>query len=149
MGALTATFGGIIRDVLALNASSRNFRVFGPDETASNRWGALFEVTDRCSTEEILATDEHVAHDGRVMEILSEHLCQGWLEGYLLTGRHGRFKLSPTHDDVACCCNPNATRLLPHYVSSMWMARSPEPPVNAQRGWGCPTTEFGAIIRWW
>ena len=66
-----------------------NFRVFGPDETASNRWTAVFEVTDRCSTERFLPTDEHVAHDGRVMEILSEHLCQGWLEGYLLTGRHG------------------------------------------------------------
>ena len=83
----TRVQGLFLRDVLKLNM--HNFRIFGPDETASNRWGAVFEVTDRCSTEEILPTDEHVSHDGRVMEILSEHLCQGWLEGYLLTGRHG------------------------------------------------------------
>ena len=69
----------------------RNFRVFGPDETASNRLGALFEVTNRCSTAQILPNDELLAPDGRVMEMLSEHQCQGWLEGYLLTGRHGFF----------------------------------------------------------
>src|SRR3989449_6119858 len=68
-----------------------NFRIFSPDETASNRWSAVFDVTDRCSTADILATDDHVAPDGRVMEMLSEHQCQGWLEGYLLTGRHGFF----------------------------------------------------------
>ena len=68
-----------------------NFRVFGPDETASNRWGAVFEETDRGFTGEILRTDDHVSPDGRVMEVLSEHMCQGWLEGYLLTGRHGFF----------------------------------------------------------
>ncbi len=76
---------------MKLKPPSRNFRVFGPDETASNRWNAVFEVTDRCSTGEILPDDDHVAPDGRVMEVLSEHLCQGWLEGYLLTGRHGFF----------------------------------------------------------
>ncbi len=81
--------GQFIRDVLRLNAGSRNFRVFSPDETASNRWAAVFEVTDRCSTAAILPGDDHVAADGRVMEMLSEHQCQGWLEGYLLTGRHG------------------------------------------------------------
>jgi xylulose-5-phosphate/fructose-6-phosphate phosphoketolase len=85
----TAVQGRFIRDVLKLN--EKNFRVFSPDETASNRWSAVFEVTDRCSMEEILEIDEHVSHDGRVMEVLSEHLCQGWLEGYLLTGRHGFF----------------------------------------------------------
>ena len=68
-----------------------NFRVFSPDETTSNRWGAVFEVTNRCSTAEILPGDDHVAPDGRVMEMLSEHQCEGWLEGYLLTGRHGFF----------------------------------------------------------
>ncbi|MGB5773294.1 MAG: phosphoketolase family protein, partial [Sedimenticolaceae bacterium] len=87
----TRAQGEFMRDVMRLNAEARNFRIFSPDETASNRWGALFEVTDRCSTADILTGDEHVAPDGRVMEMLSEHQCQGWLEGYLLTGRHGFF----------------------------------------------------------
>ncbi len=87
----TRAQGEFIRDVMKLNAAARNFRVFSPDETASNRWGALFEVTNRCSTAEILPGDDHIAPDGRVMEMLSEHQCQGWLEGYLLTGRHGFF----------------------------------------------------------
>jgi xylulose-5-phosphate/fructose-6-phosphate phosphoketolase len=87
----TRVQGEMMRDVLKLNAKARNFRIFSPDETASNRWGAVFEVTDRCSMAEILPSDEHMAHDGRVMEMLSEHQCQGWLEGYLLTGRHGFF----------------------------------------------------------
>jgi len=87
----TRVQGGLIRDVMKLNADLANFRVFGPDEIASNRWNAVFEATDRCSTAEILKTDEHVSPDGRVMEILSEHCCEGWLEGYLLTGRHGFF----------------------------------------------------------
>jgi xylulose-5-phosphate/fructose-6-phosphate phosphoketolase len=73
------------------NADSRNFRVMGPDETASNRLNALFEVTNRVFTGATLPGDDHLSPDGRVMEILSEHLCQGWLEGYLLTGRHGFF----------------------------------------------------------
>ena len=83
--------GGFIRDVMKLNQESRNFRVFGPDETASNRLGAVFEVTDRVSTAIVLPNDDHVSPEGRVMEVLSEHMCQGWLEGYLLTGRHGFF----------------------------------------------------------
>ncbi len=87
----TRVQGAYLRDVMTLNAEHRNFRVFGPDETASNRWSAVFEATDRCSTAEVLRSDDHVAPDGRVMEVLSEHLCQGWLEGYLLTGRHGIF----------------------------------------------------------
>ena len=81
--------GQFIRDVIKLNPT--NFRVFSPDETTSNRWGAVFEVTDRCSTAEIMPLDDHIAPDGRVMEMLSEHQCEGWLEGYLLTGRHGFF----------------------------------------------------------
>lgn len=81
--------GELIRDVIRLNPHT--FRVFSPDETASNRWGAVFEVTQRCSTAEILPSDENVSADGRVMEMLSEHQCEGWLEGYLLTGRHGFF----------------------------------------------------------
>ncbi len=87
----TRIMGRFLRDVMKLNAESRNFRVVGPDETASNRLDALFEVTNRVSTAEILPTDDHLAPDGRVMEVLSEHMCQGWLEGYLLTGRHGFF----------------------------------------------------------
>jgi len=87
----TRVLGGFLRDVMRLNEQTRNFRVMGPDETASNRLGALFDVTDRVSTAEILPTDDHVSPDGRVMEVLSEHMCQGWLEGYLLTGRHGLF----------------------------------------------------------
>ena len=85
----TRVQGEFIRDVLEGNPA--NFRVFSPDETTSNRWGAVFEVTNRCSTAAILAGDDHVAPDGRVMEMLSEHQCEGWLEGYLLTGRHGFF----------------------------------------------------------
>jgi xylulose-5-phosphate/fructose-6-phosphate phosphoketolase len=81
--------GQFIRDVIKNNPE--NFRVFSPDETASNRWGDVFDVTNRCSTAEILPDDDHVAPDGRVMEMLSEHQCEGWLEGYLLTGRHGFF----------------------------------------------------------
>ena len=87
----TRVLGQMLRDVMKLNADSRNFRVVGPDETASNRLTALFEVTDRTSTAEIFPNDDHVNPDGRVMEVLSEHMCEGWLEGYLLTGRHGFF----------------------------------------------------------
>jgi xylulose-5-phosphate/fructose-6-phosphate phosphoketolase len=87
----TRVMGTFLRDVLKLNAESPNFRVFGPDETESNRLGACFEATDRVFMGEILKTDEHLSPDGRIMEVLSEHLCQGWLEGYLLTGRHGFF----------------------------------------------------------
>ena len=85
----TRVQGKLIRDIFAANPT--NFRVMSPDETASNRWDAVFEVTGRMSSAEILPTDEHVSPDGRVMEMLSEHQCQGWLEGYLLTGRHGFF----------------------------------------------------------
>ena len=87
----TRVLGRFLRDVMQRNMDQRNFRVFGPDETASNRLGALFEVTDRTWMAERSAEDEQLSPDGRVMEILSEHTCQGWLEGYLLTGRHGFF----------------------------------------------------------
>ena len=83
--------GGWLRDVMRANRSAANFRVFGPDETASNRLGALFDETDRAWMADRRDGDDHLSPDGRVMEILSEHLCQGWLEGYLLTGRHGLF----------------------------------------------------------
>jgi xylulose-5-phosphate/fructose-6-phosphate phosphoketolase len=87
----TRAMGAFLRDVLTLNAVAKNFRIVSPDETNSNRWNAVFEVTNRMSAAEIRTDDDHVAPDGRVMEILSEHMCQGWLEGYLLTGRHGFF----------------------------------------------------------
>jgi xylulose-5-phosphate/fructose-6-phosphate phosphoketolase len=87
----TRVTGLLLRDVLKLNSESRNFRMFGPDETTSNRLIAPFEVTDRMFIGEILPSDTKLGPDGRVMEVLSEHLCQGWLEGYLLTGRHGFF----------------------------------------------------------
>ena len=81
--------GTFLRDVAAANTG--NFRIFGPDETASNRLGSVFEVTDRAWMAELAEGDDHLSPEGRVMEVLSEHLCQGWLEGYLLTGRHGLF----------------------------------------------------------
>ncbi|MEV4112763.1 phosphoketolase family protein [Nonomuraea sp. NPDC049695] len=85
----TRVLGGFLRDVIAANP--RTFRLMGPDETESNRLSEVFEVTDRAWNAEVLPTDENLAPGGRVMEVLSEHLCQGWLEGYLLTGRHGLF----------------------------------------------------------
>ena len=87
----TRALGTYLREVLTLNAEARNFRIMGPDETASNRLDAVLEVTSRAWQEEILSGDDHLARDGRVMEVLSEHLCEGWLEGYVLTGRHGLF----------------------------------------------------------
>ncbi len=87
----TRVMGRFLRDVMKLNADEHNFRLMGPDETSSNRLDAVFEVTDRVWVERLLPTDEHESPDGRVMEVLSEHMCQGWLEGYLLTGRHGFF----------------------------------------------------------
>jgi xylulose-5-phosphate/fructose-6-phosphate phosphoketolase len=88
-GSATGTLGPWLRDVIAANPET--FRLFGPDETASNRLQAVFETTNRTWAEEIVSSDDNLAVDGRVMEVLSEHLCQGWLEGYLLTGRHGLF----------------------------------------------------------
>ncbi|MCU1623761.1 MAG: phosphoketolase [Frankiales bacterium] len=85
----TRVLGGLLRDIIALNPD--RFRLMGPDETASNRLSAVFAQTDRAWDAQLLPGDDHLATDGRVMEVLSEHLCQGWLEGYLLTGRHGMF----------------------------------------------------------
>ena len=91
VGEATRVLGKFLRDVMKANLESKNFRVVGPDETASNRLDALYEVTQKAWELPQLETDEHLALNGRVMEILSEHNCQGWLEGYLLTGRHGFF----------------------------------------------------------
>ena len=87
----TRAMGAFLRDVMKRNLESNNFRLFSPDENNSNRWQDVLQVTDRCYTAEILPEDDHLSPDGRVMEVLSEHQCQGWLEGYLLTGRHGFF----------------------------------------------------------
>ncbi len=102
----TRLMGAYLRDVISLNGEARNFRLMGPDETSSNRLDAVFDVTDRVWMEGIEPYDVHLAREGRVMEVLSEHLCQGWLEGYLLTGRHGLFSsLHPhrgLHGQPAC-----------------------------------------------
>ncbi len=87
----TRVQGKFLRDVMRLNLDRENFRLFSPDENNSNRWQDVLEVTNRCWMAEILPEDDHLSPDGRVMEVLSEHQCQGWLEGYLLTGRHGFF----------------------------------------------------------
>jgi xylulose-5-phosphate/fructose-6-phosphate phosphoketolase len=87
----TRVQGKYLRDVMKLNMEAKNFRLFSPDENNSNRWNDVLEVTNRCYMAEILPEDDHLSPDGRVMEVLSEHQCQGWLEGYLLTGRHGFF----------------------------------------------------------
>ena len=87
----TRVMGKLLRDVMKLNLESRNFRLFSPDENNSNRWQDVLEVTNRCYMAEIYPEDDKLSPDGRVMEVLSEHQCQGWLEGYLLTGRHGFF----------------------------------------------------------
>ncbi|MEJ2060626.1 MAG: phosphoketolase family protein, partial [Gammaproteobacteria bacterium] len=87
----TRNCGVFLRDVFSRNQADGNFRLFCPDETNSNRLGAVFEVTDRCFMGRRIEADDHISPDGRVMEVLSEHNCQGWLEGYLLTGRHGLF----------------------------------------------------------
>ena len=87
----TRVQGSYLRDVMKLNLESKNFRVFSPDENNSNRWQDILEVTNRCLVADIYPEDDHLSPDGRVMEVLSEHQCQGWLEGYLLTGRHGFF----------------------------------------------------------
>jgi xylulose-5-phosphate/fructose-6-phosphate phosphoketolase len=91
LGEATRVLGKFLRDVMKRNADTQNFRVFGPDETASNRLEALYEATSKTFMEPLLDTDEYLSKTGRVMEVLSEHMCQGWLEGYLLTGRHGFF----------------------------------------------------------
>jgi len=99
----TRVQGAFVRDVVKRNPET--FRVFSPDETASNRWGAVFEETNRCSTAEIMAIDDHVASEGRVMEMLSEHQCEGWLEGYLLTGRHVFFRATKPSFTLSIRCS--------------------------------------------
>jgi xylulose-5-phosphate/fructose-6-phosphate phosphoketolase len=127
----TRVLGGLLRDVMRRNAGARNFRVFGPDEVASNRLDALFEVTDRTWMAAREPGDDHLAPDGRVMEILSEHTCQGWLEGYLLTGRHGLF------------CTYEA---FVHIVDSMFNQHAKWLKVSRGLSWRAPVASLNYLL---
>jgi xylulose-5-phosphate/fructose-6-phosphate phosphoketolase len=125
----TRVLGGLLRDVISANQD--RFRIMGPDETASNRLGAVFEVTDRVWTAERLPGDDHLAPRGRVMEVLSEHLCQGWLEGYLLTGRHGLF---------------NSYEAFIHIVDSMFNQHAKWLKVTRQLPWRRPIASLNYLL---
>ncbi len=125
----TRVLGTWLRDVIARNPQT--FRVMGPDETASNRLSAVFEATDRVWEAEILETDDHLATDGRVMEVLSEHLCQGWLEGYLLTGRHGLF---------------NCYEAFIHIVDSMFNQHAKWLKVTREIPWRRPVASLNYLL---
>ena len=127
----TRIAGQFIRDVIKLNEDQRNFRVFGPDETASNRLTALFEVTDRQWEAEVVDTDDHLARSGRIVEVLSEHQCQGWLEGYLLTGRHGLF---------------NSYEAFTHIVDSMFNQHAKWLKVTSELNWRRKIASFNYLL---
>lgn len=127
----TRVLGGFLRDVMRLNDNNKNFRIFGPDETASNRLNAVFEETNRTWTEGVLPTDDYLAPDGRVMEVLSEHLCQGWLEGYLLTGRHGLF---------SCC------EAFIHIIDSIFNQHAKWLKVTRQIPWRQPIASLNYLL---
>ena len=127
----TRVFGDFLRDVMKRNLDSRNFRVLSPDELSSNRLQALFEVTERAWNAERLPEDDHLALDGRVMEILSEHTCQGWLEGYLLTGRHGLFA---TYEAFV------------HVVDSMFNQHAKWMKVTRDLGWRRPVASLNYLL---
>jgi xylulose-5-phosphate/fructose-6-phosphate phosphoketolase len=125
----TKVLGTFLRDVIRRNPET--FRLFGPDETSSNRLGSVFEATDRVWMAETLATDEHLAPTGRVMEVLSEHLCQGWLEGYLLTGRHGLF---------------NCYEAFIHIVDSMFNQHAKWLKMTREIPWRRPIASFNYLL---
>jgi xylulose-5-phosphate/fructose-6-phosphate phosphoketolase len=125
----TRVLGGLVRDVIARNPE--NFRLMGPDETISNRLGDVFEVTERVWEAQTLPGDEHLAREGRVMEVLSEHLCQGWLEGYLLSGRHGLF---------------NCYEAFIHIVDSMVNQHAKWLKVSAQIPWRAPIASLNYLL---
>jgi xylulose-5-phosphate/fructose-6-phosphate phosphoketolase len=131
VGEATRVMGQFLRDVVKLNAEARNFRIMGPDETASNRLDAVFEATERVWMERIESYDVHLAQDGRVMEVLSEHLCQGWLEGYLLTGRHGFF---------------NCYEAFVHIVDSMFNQHAKWLKVSRGLPWRRPIASFNYLL---
>ncbi|HTQ35454.1 MAG TPA: phosphoketolase family protein [Steroidobacteraceae bacterium] len=130
-GEATRTLGDWLREVMRQNLASRNFRVVGPDETVSNRLGALLEVTNRAWDAERLPGDDHLAPDGQVMEILSEHTCQGWLEGYLLTGRHGFF---------------SCYEAFIHIVDSMFNQHAKWLKVSGQVPWRRPIASLNILL---
>ena len=125
----TRVLGGFLRDIV--RANPRNFRLFGPDETVSNRLGAVFEATDRQWEAERLPTDDHLSPEGRVLEILSEHQCQGWLEGYLLTGRHGLF---------------NCYEAFVHIVDSMFNQHAKWLKTTRQISWRRPIASLNYLL---
>ena len=118
----TRQFGKMLRDIYARNAVAQNFRLFCPDETNSNRLGNVFEVENRCFVGRTLDIDVHVAPEGRVMEVLSEHLCEGWLEGYLLTGRHGLYATYEAFAMVSASMTVQHTKWLQEAVNLPWRA---------------------------
>lgn len=118
----TRKLGEMLRDVFTRNAARANFRLFCPDETNSNRLGAVFEVENRCLLAPTLPTDDHVSADGRVMEVLSEHNCHGWLEGYLLTGRHGLFATYEAFAMVSASMTVQHTKWLEESIKLPWRA---------------------------
>jgi xylulose-5-phosphate/fructose-6-phosphate phosphoketolase len=118
----TRQLGELLRDVYAHNDETRNFRLFCPDETNSNRLGNVFEAENRCFVGRTLEIDDHLAPDGRVMEVLSEHLCEGWLEGYLLTGRHGLFATYEAFAMVSASMTVQHTKWLEEAVHLPWRA---------------------------
>jgi xylulose-5-phosphate/fructose-6-phosphate phosphoketolase len=125
----TRVLGRFLRDVIERNPT--NFRIFGPDETASNRLADVFDVTDRVWNAELEPTDDHLAPEGRVLEVLSEHLCQGWLEGYLLTGRHGLF---------------NCYEAFIHIVDSMFNQHAKWLKVTARIPWRRPVASLNYLL---
>ena len=120
----TRQLGKMLRDIYVRNAEARNFRLFCPDETNSNRLGNVFEVENRCFVGRTLGIDDHLTPDGRVMEVLSEHLCEGWLEGYLLTGRHGLFATYEAFAMVSASMTVQHTKWLQEAMRLPW-----RPPV--------------------
>ncbi|OWY63437.1 phosphoketolase [cyanobacterium TDX16] len=116
----TRKLGELLRDVFVANEHQANFRVFCPDELLSNRLGAVFDATERCWLDPILPTDDHLAPDGRVHEVLSEHLCQGWLEGYLLSGRHGLFATYEAFAMVSASMTVQHAKWLEHAAELPW-----------------------------
>jgi xylulose-5-phosphate/fructose-6-phosphate phosphoketolase len=127
----TEILGHYLRDTMKLNEANANFRIFGPDETESNRLGSVFEVTDRVWMEKIEPYDVSLASDGRVMEVLSEHLCQGWLEGYLLTGRHGLF---------------SCYEAFIHIIDSMFNQHAKWLKVTRELGWRKPISSLNYLL---
>jgi xylulose-5-phosphate/fructose-6-phosphate phosphoketolase len=125
----TKVLGGFLRDIIVRNPD--RFRIMGPDETASNRLQAVFEKTDRTWGAEIRPGDDHLAPDGRVMEVLSEHLCQGWLEGYLLTGRHGLF---------------NCYEAFIHIIDSMFNQHAKWLKTTRHIGWRAPIASLNYLL---